>query len=55
MDVLTIDDIIDMTDVVSLQGLNQTQLRMFTLNQDLDVARVFIKTMRNRHDIEIMC
>jgi len=54
MDALTIDDIIDMTDVVRSQGLNQTELRMFVLNQDHDIAKAFINVMRNRHRIEIM-
>ena len=55
MDALTIHDIRDMTDVVSSQGLSATQLRMFALNQDLDVAKVFIETMRTRHNIDVMC
>ena len=51
---LTIDDIKEMTDVVSSQGLSQTQLRIFALNQTLDIAKVFIDTMRTRHQIDIM-
>jgi len=54
MDALTIDDIVLMTDVVSSQGLSTTQLRMFALNQDLDIAKAFIRMMWSRHQIEIM-
>ena len=55
MDVLTIDDIGEMADIVNQQQLSTTQLRMFALNQDLDVAKVFISTMRDRHGVDIMC
>ena len=55
MDALTIHDIRDMTDVVSSQGLSKTQLRIFALNQDLDVAKAFITMMFTRHNIDVMC
>jgi len=54
MEDLTTDDVMEMTDVVSSQGLSPTELRIFALNQDHDIARVFISVMRNRHGIEIM-
>ena len=54
MDALTIEDIVDMTDVVRQQGLNPTQLRLFALKQDLDIAKAFIAVMRDRHQIEII-
>ena len=54
MDILTIDDVLEMTDVISSQGLSTAELRMFALNQDHDVAKLFISVMRNRHSIEIL-
>ena len=54
MEVLTTDDIIEMTDTISSQGLSTTELRLFTLNQDLDIAKIFISIMRTRHNIEIL-
>ena len=54
MEVLTTSDIIEMTDVVSSQGLSQTELRMFVLNQDQDIAKAFIAVMRTRHQIELL-
>ena len=54
MEDLTIHDIREMTDIVSSQGLSQTELRLFALNQDMDIAKVFIATMRDRHQIDIM-
>jgi hypothetical protein len=55
MDVLTTEDIREMTDIVSSQGLSQTELRLFALNQTIDVAKVFIQTMRTRHNINVLC
>ena len=54
MEVLTTADIIEMTDIISSQGLSTTELRMFALNQDHDVAKAFIDVMRNRHQIEVL-
>jgi len=54
MENLTTDDIMEMTDIVSSQGLNTRELRIFALNQDMDIAKVFIAVMRNRHGIEII-
>ena len=54
MDALTIDDVIEITDVVSSQGLSVRELRMFALNQDMDIAKAFIAMMWSRHSIEIM-
>ena len=54
MEILTIDDIHEMTDIVSSQGLTLPQLRIFALNQTLDIAKAFIDTMRTRHQIDIM-
>jgi len=55
MEVLTTADIKAMTDIISSQQLSQTQLRLFALNQDIDVAKVFISVMRTRHNIDVMC
>jgi len=55
MEVLTKADINEMTDIVISQGLSQTQLRMFALNQNLDIAKVFIETMSTRHNIDVLC
>ena len=55
MNHLTTADIKEMTDIVSQQGLTQTQLRLFALNQDHDVAKAFIAVMRTRHSIDVMC
>ena len=54
MEILTIDDVMEMTDIVSSQGLSKAELRIFALNQDRDVAKLFISVMRNRHSIEIL-
>ena len=54
MDALTIDDIVLMTDVVKSNGLSTTELRIFALNQDIDIAKAFIKMMWSRHQIEII-
>ena len=54
MDALTIDDIVLMTDVISSQQLSRIELRMFALNQDMDIAKAFIAMMWSRHRIEIM-
>lgn len=54
MEVLTTADIIEMADIISSQGLSQTELRMFTLNQDRDVAKELISCMRTRHQIELL-
>jgi hypothetical protein len=55
MEVLTTEDIREMTDIVTSQGLSQTELRLFALNQALDVAKVFIQMMRTRHNINVLC
>jgi hypothetical protein len=55
MDVLTTNDIREMTDIVTSHGLSQTELRLFALKQNLDVAKVFIETMRTRHNIDVLC
>jgi hypothetical protein len=55
MEILTIDDVREMTDIISSQGLSQTELRLFALNQALDVAKVFIQMMRTRHNINVLC
>ena len=55
MDALTIQDIEDMTDIVSSQGLSRTQLRIFALNQSRDIAKAFISIMYTRHRIDVMC
>ncbi len=54
MDVLTTEDIREMTDIITSQGLSQTELRLFALNQTKDVAKVFIETMLVRHEIDVM-
>ena len=54
MDILTIDDVMEMTDIVSSQGLSKAELRIFALNQDRDVAKLFIEVMHYRHHIEIL-
>ena len=53
METLTIDDIKAMSDVVC-QQLSKPQLRIFALNQSLDIAKAFISVMQNRHGIDIM-
>jgi len=55
MEILTIDDIRDMTDVLTQQELTPAELRIFALNQSLDIAKAFITVMWNRHHIEILC
>jgi hypothetical protein len=54
MEVLTISDIEDMSDVISSQGLSSAELRIFALNQTLDIAKAFIAVMWDRHRIEVM-
>jgi len=54
MDALTIEDIVDMTDIIRQQGLNRSELRLFALKQDHDIAKAFIAVMRDRHQIEII-
>lgn len=55
MEVLTVADIVEMTDIISSQGMSTTELRLFVLNQDQDVAKELISFMRSRHQIEILC
>ena len=47
-------DIELMTDTVMELNLPPRELRVFVLNQSLEIAKVFIAVMRNRHGIEIM-
>jgi len=54
MNELTTDDIRDMTDTVMELNLPPKELRTFTLNQSLDIAKAFIAVMRNRHGVEII-
>jgi len=53
MEILTTSDIETMTDICS-QQLSPTEVKLFALKQDLDIAKVFISVMRTRHQIEIL-